>query len=159
MRPGRFENGVEYRRRGPADGDPSRTTSVRARRDVQRFITSRRRKVLPKLFGVPLPVPPMRAISPVTLGAALALCASSAFAQAARPPLDSATLAGLRWRTVGPGNFEGRVADLAVIPRPSNTISVAAAAGGIWTTTNGVVTLRPVSDHYPPAALAAAALP
>ncbi len=137
---------------------PAVPTSLRALCDVQRFITSRRRKVLPKLFGVPLPVPPMRAISPVTLGAAVALYASSAFAQAARPPLDSATLAGLRWRTVGPANFEGRVADLAVIPRPSNTFFVAAAASGIWKTTNGGVTFRPVFDDYPTGSMGALAI-
>jgi hypothetical protein len=85
----------------------------------------------------------------VSLFAAAALSGSAAFAQAARPPLDSATLAGFRWRTVGPANFEGRVSDVAGIPFPSKTFFVASAAGGIWKTTNAGTTFRPVFDDYP----------
>src|SRR4051812_10362618 len=60
--------------------------------------------------------------------------------------LDSLTLAGFRWRTVAPANFEGRTADIAGIPSPSKTFFIAAAAGGIWKTTNNGVTYRPVFD-------------
>jgi photosystem II stability/assembly factor-like uncharacterized protein len=70
--------------------------------------------------------------------------ASSVGAQ--RATLDSATLAGFRWRTIGPANFEGRVADVVGIPSPSQTFFVASAAGGIWKTSNGGVTFRPVFD-------------
>jgi hypothetical protein len=76
--------------------------------------------------------------------AACALAASPVGAQ--RSTLDSATLAGFRWRTIGPANFEGRVADVAGIASPSQTFFVAAAAGGIWKTTNAGVTFRPVFD-------------
>src|SRR5262245_4503168 len=61
--------------------------------------------------------------------------------------LDSLTLAGFRWREVGPAAFMGRVSDVAGIPWPSKTFFVAAAAGGIWKTTNGGVTFRPVFDR------------
>jgi len=61
--------------------------------------------------------------------------------------LDSLTLSGFRWRSVGPATFMGRVSDLAGIPWPSKTFFVAAAAGGIWKTTNGGVTFRPVFDN------------
>ena len=91
----------------------------------------------------------MRPISIVHALAASALAASAAVAQSARPPLDSATVAGIRWRTVGPANFEGRTSDIAAIPSPSKTFFVAAAAGGIWKTTNGGVTFRPVFDDQP----------
>ncbi len=67
-------------------------------------------------------------------------------ASSARPTLDSATLAGFRWRTVGPANFEGRVSDIAGIPSPSKTFFVSSVAGGIWKTTNGGTTFRPVFD-------------
>ncbi|HEY4100812.1 MAG TPA: hypothetical protein VGM20_08040 [Gemmatimonadales bacterium] len=60
--------------------------------------------------------------------------------------LDSAALAGLRWRNVGPANFMGRVSDVAGIPGPSKTLFVAAAGGGIWKSTNNGQTWRPVFD-------------
>ncbi|GJG88796.1 hypothetical protein tb265_39770 [Gemmatimonadetes bacterium T265] len=67
-------------------------------------------------------------------------------AAGARSTLDSATLAGFRWRTIGPANFEGRVSDIAGIPSPSKTFFVSSVAGGIWKTTNGGTTFRPVFD-------------
>jgi photosystem II stability/assembly factor-like uncharacterized protein len=60
--------------------------------------------------------------------------------------LDSVTMAALRWRQVGPANMSGRVADVEGIPSPSKTFFVAAAAGGIWKTSNNGVTFRPVFD-------------
>jgi hypothetical protein len=99
----------------------------------------------------------MRATISLTV-AIVAFAASTALAQGARAPLDSATIAGLRWRTVGPANFEGRVADVAAIPSPSKTFFVATAAGGIWKTTNAGVTFRPVFDEYPTSSLGAVAI-
>lgn len=60
--------------------------------------------------------------------------------------LDSATIAGMRWRTVGPATFQGRLSDVVGIPYPSKTVFVAAAAGGIWKSTNNGTTWRPVFD-------------
>ena len=92
---------------------------------------------------------------PLLAGAvALAGSGGAAGAQA----LDSLTLAGFRWRTVGPANFEGRVADIVGIPSPSKTFFVAAAGGGIWKTTNAGVTFRPVFDNYPVVAMGALAI-
>ncbi len=62
-------------------------------------------------------------------------------------PLDSATLSAFRWRNIGPANTMGRVSDVVGIPSPSRTFFVAAAGGGIWKTTNGGVTFRPVFEH------------
>jgi hypothetical protein len=64
---------------------------------------------------------------------------------AASGALDSATLAALRWRPIGPANMAGRVADVEGIPSPSKTFYVATAAGGIWKTTNNGTTFRPSS--------------
>jgi len=61
--------------------------------------------------------------------------------------LDSAMLAALRWRPIGPANMAGRVTDIEGIPSPSRTFFVAAAAGGIWKTTNAGTTFRPVFDN------------
>jgi photosystem II stability/assembly factor-like uncharacterized protein len=77
---------------------------------------------------------------------------------AAAQTLDSLTLAGLRWRTVGPANFEGRVADIAGIPSPSKTFFVATAAGGIWKTSNNGITFRPVFDTQRCVAMGALAI-
>ena len=60
--------------------------------------------------------------------------------------LDSMTVAGLRWRNVGPANFMGRMSDVVGIPGPSKTLFVATAAGGIWKTMNNGITWRPVFD-------------
>src|SRR5438270_9816525 len=60
--------------------------------------------------------------------------------------LDSSSVAGFRWRTVGPANFQGRLSDVVGIPGPSKTLFVAAAGGGIWKSTNNGVTWRPVFD-------------
>ena len=76
----------------------------------------------------------------------------------AHPALDSATLAGFRWRTVGPANFEGRVSDIAGIPSPSKTFFVSSVAGGIWKTTNGGTTFRPVFDDQRVIAMGALAI-
>jgi photosystem II stability/assembly factor-like uncharacterized protein len=80
----------------------------------------------------------------LTLAAGATVVAASA---APAQTLDSLTLQGLRWRTVGPANFEGRVADIAAIPSPSKTFLVASAAGGIWKTTNNGITYRPVFEN------------
>lgn len=72
--------------------------------------------------------------------------------------LDSATLAGFRWRSIGPANMGGRVADIAGIPSPSRTFYVAAAAGGIWKTTNAGITFHPVFDHEPVVSMGALAI-
>ena len=49
-----------------------------------------------------------------------------------------------RWRSVGPVNMGGRVTDVEGLPSPSKTFYVAAAAGGIWKTTNNGITFRSV---------------
>jgi hypothetical protein len=69
--------------------------------------------------------------------------APTVFAQLATP-LDSTTLSAFRWRPVGPANMSGRVTDVEGIPTPSKTFYFAAAAGGIWKTTNNGITFRPL---------------
>jgi len=79
----------------------------------------------------------------------LCLLAAGTAAQAQSKPfeLDSATIAGFRWRNVGPANTMGRVSDVTGIPSPSKTFFAAAAGGGIWKSTNNGVTWRPVFDN------------
>ena len=86
----------------------------------------------------------------VRIAAAMALAASVADATLATvlpaQALDSATIAGFRWRNVGPSNFMGRLSDVQGIPSPSKTVYVAAAAGGIWKSMNNGVTWKPIFD-------------
>ncbi|HET9515440.1 MAG TPA: hypothetical protein VFO95_16020, partial [Gemmatimonadales bacterium] len=65
-------------------------------------------------------------------------------------PLDSAFLAGLRWRNIGPANMSGRITDIEGIGYPSRTFYVAAATGGVWKTTNAGVTFELVFGEYAP---------
>ena len=67
--------------------------------------------------------------------------------------IDQTVIDGLRWRQVGPANMQGRIADVEGIAWPSRTFFVAAAAGGVWKTTNNGVTFRPVFDNYGVASL------
>src|SRR5437879_297050 len=55
-------------------------------------------------------------------------CASLA---AAAGPVDPALVAGLRWRSVGPAMFAGRVDDVAGIPGNPNILYAAHSTGGL----------------------------
>ena len=90
----------------------------------------------------------MRLSYPSFLTALAAASISAAQAPASKPfELDSATIAGFRWRNVGPANTMGRVSDVVGIPSPSKTFFAAAAGGGIWKSMNNGVTWRPVFDN------------
>src|SRR5262245_43468531 len=71
--------------------------------------------------------------------------ATTAYAQGTA--MDSVVLANARWRSIGPAIMGGRITDIEGIPSPSRTFFVAAAAGGIWKTTNAGATFRPVFDN------------
>lgn len=75
------------------------------------------------------------------------LLASAPLAAQLSQPLDSATLAFFRWRPIGPAVMGGRITDLAVHPTNPKTYWVAAAAGGIWKTTNGGTTFTPQFEN------------
>lgn len=84
-----------------------------------------------------------RHLAGMALAALLVVPISPALAQLTTP-LDSTTLAAFQWRSVGPANMSGRVTDVEGIPSPSKTFFFAAAAGGVWKTTNNGVTFRPL---------------
>src|SRR3989441_10440827 len=89
----------------------------------------------------PLPRPQRAAPSNVTVTTGVPSSNTGAIT------LDSTLLAGFRWRNIGPANMAGRVSSVAGIPSPSRTFFVAAAAGGIWKTTNAGTTFRPGFDN------------
>ena len=72
---------------------------------------------------------------------------SAAAAAPLAAQLDSATVAGFRWRNIGPANHQGRIVDVDGIPFPSRTFYVATAGGGVWKTTNSGTTFRPVFEN------------
>jgi hypothetical protein len=58
--------------------------------------------------------------------------------------LKNISLAGLQFRSVGPAITSGRIADIAVNPNNYSEYYVAAAAGGVWKTSNSGITFNPV---------------
>src|SRR5678816_2072471 len=78
--------------------------------------------------------------------ALLALLAAGSLA--AQTP-DSATLASLRWRSIGPVNMAGRITDVEGVPRNPKVFYVAGATGGVWKTINAGTTFIPLWDHQP----------
>src|SRR6185436_7070355 len=77
-------------------------------------------------------------LAPAVAGAfAASVAIAQTPAQSSKPfELDSTTIAGFRWRNVGPANTMGRISDVVGLPSPSKTFFAAAAAGGIWKSTN-----------------------
>ena len=67
--------------------------------------------------------------------------AGSLPAQVPTASVDSSLIAGLRWRAIGPANMSGRITDIEGIPG-TKTFYIAAAAGGIWKTTNAGTTFQ-----------------
>ncbi|MCP4551068.1 MAG: glycosyl hydrolase [Bacteroidetes bacterium] len=61
-------------------------------------------------------------------------------------PLKNVSLSTFKFRSIGPALTSGRISDLAVNPDNPSEFYVAAAAGGVWKTTNGGVTFKPVFD-------------
>ena len=87
-----------------------------------------------------------RPIALAALATSLVLSTFAIDAQQRATPLDSVTLASFRWRSIGPADMGGRIADIVGIPSPSKTFYVATVAGGIWKTTNAGTTFRPLFD-------------
>ncbi len=87
---------------------------------------------------------------------ALVLCCTPVvFAQ---PDRYEPIVAGLSARCIGPANMGGRVTELAVVESNPDTYYVAAAGGGVWKTTDGGVTLKPVFDDQPTQCIGAVAV-
>jgi photosystem II stability/assembly factor-like uncharacterized protein len=65
----------------------------------------------------------------------------------AADPLADVSLGSFSFRSIGPALTSGRIADLAVNPADHTEFYVAAAAGGVWKTTNAGFDFTPVFDH------------
>lgn len=85
----------------------------------------------------------MRRTITLTALAGLVMGAPGVDAQLTRPLPENA-MEAFRWRSIGPANMMGRVTDVEGLPSPSKTFYVAAAAGGVWKTTNNGTTFRQI---------------
>jgi photosystem II stability/assembly factor-like uncharacterized protein len=64
----------------------------------------------------------------------------------------------LEWRNIGPANMMGRTTDIEGVPGNPNIVYVGTASGGIWKTTNGGITWKPIFDEQPVASIGDLAL-
>jgi photosystem II stability/assembly factor-like uncharacterized protein len=53
----------------------------------------------------------------------------------------------LEWRSIGPANMGGRVTDVEGVPGDPSVVYVASASGGLWKTTNGGVSWKPIFER------------
>ncbi|MBV8306872.1 MAG: hypothetical protein JO274_05280, partial [Gammaproteobacteria bacterium] len=97
---------------------------------------------------------------------ALPLCAllsgylGAAAAQPAVPSIDSGVISGLGARNIGSAAMSGRIAALAGYRDTSGkvTLFVGAASGGVWKSTDGATTFKPVFDEQPVQSIGAIAV-
>lgn len=78
--------------------------------------------------------------------------------QEVQDPLKDVSLSTFKFRNVGPALTSGRIADIAVNPTNHSEFYVAAAAGGVWKTTNSGTTFQPIFDNYGSYSIGALAL-
>ncbi len=81
----------------------------------------------------------------------------AAQAAPAAPP-EAAALKSLEWRNIGPTAQTGRVPVFVGLPGDSSTMYVAGAVGGIFKTTNGGVTWKPIFDDQAVVSIGAIAI-
>lgn len=62
-------------------------------------------------------------------------------------PAEVKALDRLEWRSIGPANMSGRVADVEGVPGNPNILYVGSASGGVWKTTNGGNSWTPIFDR------------
>ena len=63
-----------------------------------------------------------------------------------KSPLEKA-LQQLEWRSIGPANMGGRGVDVEGVPGNPSIVYAAAASGGLWKTTNGGMTWKPIFER------------
>jgi photosystem II stability/assembly factor-like uncharacterized protein len=79
----------------------------------------------------------------------ICLLASTVFSQnsgVAKSPYEEA-FSRLEYRSIGPAIMGGRIADVEGVPGDPNVVYVASASGGLWKTTNGGVTWKPIFER------------
>jgi len=72
---------------------------------------------------------------------------ASAQNERAGSALDGKAFERLEWRSIGPSNMGGRATDVEGVPGNPNIVYAATGSGGLWKTTNGGVTWRPIFER------------
>ncbi|HEX7295208.1 MAG TPA: hypothetical protein VF251_05605, partial [Pyrinomonadaceae bacterium] len=94
----------------------------------------------------------MRSLSPLLVICLLLIYHVTAYeslaqnGQAQKSPIETA-LSTLEWRSIGPANMGGRVADVEGVPGDANVVYVASGSGGLWKTTNAGTTWKPIFER------------
>lgn len=76
-----------------------------------------------------------------------ALLPTPGLAQSEARPTANKALERLEWRSIGPANMGGRVADVEGVPGNPNLVYVATGSGGIFKTTNGGMSWTPIFER------------
>jgi photosystem II stability/assembly factor-like uncharacterized protein len=85
---------------------------------------------------------------------------AAAYAASESPTVDSGVISGLGARNIGAAAMSGRISALAGYTDPSGkiTLFVGAASGGVWKSTDGATTFKPVFDEQPVQSIGAIAI-
>lgn len=84
-------------------------------------------------------------LTPLAIAAQGRPTARGGTAQDTLSGIPASALGGFRFRGIGPANYSGRIADLAVHP-DGKTWYIAVASGGVWKTENAGTTWSPIFD-------------
>ena len=80
---------------------------------------------------------------------ALVVAVAGVLAGPATAEIDPDLLAGLKARNIGPAGMSGRVTSIEGVAQNPDLLYVGAASGGVWKSTNGGLTFRPIFDDQP----------
>ncbi|MFQ5638028.1 MAG: hypothetical protein ACE5IR_08540 [bacterium] len=72
------------------------------------------------------------------------LLASTPFDQRSEQNL----LRQMKWRSIGPANFSGRIVDVEALENDFSHVIVASASGGVWKSVNAGTTWKPIFENY-----------
>ncbi len=62
--------------------------------------------------------------------------------------LEDNLLKEMKWRSIGPANFSGRIVDVEALENDFSHVIVASASGGVWKSVNAGTTWQPIFDDY-----------
>ena len=91
-------------------------------------------------------------------GTCALICGLAVAAQEARAAVDPELLAGMKARSVGPAGMSGRITAIEAVPSDPDIVYVGAATGGVWKSTNGGLSWKPIFDEQSVAAVGAIAV-
>lgn len=73
----------------------------------------------------------------------------------AQPRISGELFPGMKARNIGPANMSGRIGAIEVVASDPRVIFVGGAAGGVWKSTDGGLTWKPIFDNQPVASIGA----